>query len=335
MLQETREAPAPRARHAGGRRRRLRRARRGAAPPPAGLRSSPSPAAAPTTPPPISRALPASSAGRITASLPPSLVTRYGAKLALRTRSSSPCPSPAAAPTSSRRSRGRAPGRRHHRRDRQPGRLAAGRRGGHLLPQRAGPERSVAATKSFIATLACAARLVAVLVRGPRACEDALAAPARPPGSRPRLRLDAGPRMRSPKPSRLYVVGRGPEPWHGARDRLEAEGNLGPARRGAECRRDPPRPQGRHRPGLPGPRLRPQPTRAARTCAQLRRRARRRRCAGSFSPPRPGAGGRPPPAPAAAAPPAARPDRRRSSPSTRWPKPSPAAAAATPTARPA
>src|ERR671916_797783 len=36
----------------------------------------------------------------------------------------------------------------------------------HRLPQRAGPERSVAATKSVIATMTCAARLVATW------CED-------------------------------------------------------------------------------------------------------------------------------------------------------------------
>lgn len=78
----------------------------------------------------------------------------------------------------------------------------------HLLPQRAGPERSVAASKSFIATLAVAARLVAHW-RGDGALRDALA--LLPERLEQALRCDwaaALPIMLAARS--LYVVGRGP-----------------------------------------------------------------------------------------------------------------------------
>jgi glucosamine--fructose-6-phosphate aminotransferase (isomerizing) len=77
-----------------------------------------------------------------------------------------------------------------------------------VLPQRAGPERSVAATKSFVCTLTAAARLVAMLAaddtlakalqRLPDRLDAALACDWRPAVER---LADAG---------SLYVLGRGP-----------------------------------------------------------------------------------------------------------------------------
>ena len=78
---------------------------------------------------------------------------------------------------------------------------------GHVLPQRAGPERSVAATKSFICSLVCVARLIALwrrdrtlaaaLERLPERLEAALACD-----------WSAALPLLAPAHS-LYVVGRG------------------------------------------------------------------------------------------------------------------------------
>jgi glucosamine--fructose-6-phosphate aminotransferase (isomerizing) len=99
--------------------------------------------------------------GLVTASIPPSLVTRYGARLelsrALVLAISQSGESPdivttlraATAAGSCSVAIVNAPG--------SPLAAAAD----HVLPQHAGPERSVAATKSFICSLACVARLLA------------------------------------------------------------------------------------------------------------------------------------------------------------------------------
>jgi glucosamine--fructose-6-phosphate aminotransferase (isomerizing) len=78
----------------------------------------------------------------------------------------------------------------------------------HVLPQRAGAERSVAATKSLICTLAAAARLVAVLT-GDAALQAALG--ELPDRLRQALRCDWSPAVERLKgASSLYVLGRGP-----------------------------------------------------------------------------------------------------------------------------
>src|ERR687892_586107 len=100
--------------------------------------------------------------GLVTASIPPSLITRYGAALALKRAlviaisQSGVSPDIVATLRAATAAGGctvaivNAPG--------AP--LAGAAR--HVLPQRAGPERSVAATKSFICSLVCVARLIAI-----------------------------------------------------------------------------------------------------------------------------------------------------------------------------
>ena len=100
--------------------------------------------------------------GLVTASIPPSLVTRYGVDLDLRgalvvaISQSGASPDIVATLRAASAAGGctvaivNAPG--------SPLAAAAG----HVLPQQAGPEHSVAATKSFICSLVCLARLVAV-----------------------------------------------------------------------------------------------------------------------------------------------------------------------------
>jgi glucosamine--fructose-6-phosphate aminotransferase (isomerizing) len=146
--------------------------------------------------------------GLATASIPPSLVTRYGAHLTLEgalvaSLSQSGASPDIVATLAAARDAGavtvaivNAEG--------SPLAAAAG----HVLPQRAGAERSVAATKSFICTLAVAARLVAVW-RQDRALLDALQ--RLPERLEAALACDwsaAVPRL-APASS-LYVVGRGP-----------------------------------------------------------------------------------------------------------------------------
>ena len=100
--------------------------------------------------------------GLVTASIPPSLITRYGAALALERALVLAISQSGASPdlvATLRAATGagactvaivNAPD--------SP--LAAAAE--HVLPQHAGPERSVAATKSFICSLACVARLIAI-----------------------------------------------------------------------------------------------------------------------------------------------------------------------------
>lgn len=145
--------------------------------------------------------------GLVTASLPPSLITRYGAKpdlrraLVLAISQSGASPDIVATVRTARAGRActvaivNVPG--------SPLAEAAE----HVLPQHAGAERSVAATKSFICSLACVARLVA-LWRGDEALRAALKClPGRLEAA---LACDwsAAVPLLAPASS-LYVVGRG------------------------------------------------------------------------------------------------------------------------------
>jgi glutamine---fructose-6-phosphate transaminase (isomerizing) len=145
--------------------------------------------------------------GLVTASIPPSLITRYGAELALERALvlaiSQSGASPDIVATMAAATKGggctvaivNAPG--------APLALAAS----HVLPQRAGPERSVAATKSFICSLVCVARLIA-LWRGDEALIAALQ--RLPERLEAALRCDwaAAVPLLAPAGS-MYVVGRG------------------------------------------------------------------------------------------------------------------------------
>jgi glucosamine--fructose-6-phosphate aminotransferase (isomerizing) len=147
-------------------------------------------------------------AGRVTASLPPSLITRYGAPLAFEGAFVVALSQSGASPDLVRAlEAARAGGAITAAIVNQPDSpLAAA--AAHVLPQHAGPERSVAATKSVVATLAAAARLVgswqqdetllAALDRLPERLEAALAC-----DWSPALDLLA-------EATSLYVVGRGP-----------------------------------------------------------------------------------------------------------------------------
>ena len=145
--------------------------------------------------------------GLVTASIPPSLITRYGAALALERALVLAISQSGAGPDTVATLR------------------AATAAGGctvaivnalgsplaesacHVLPQHAGPERSVAATKSFICSLACVARMIATwrgdgalcvaLDRLPERLEAALACD-----------WSAAIPLLAPAES-LYVVGRG------------------------------------------------------------------------------------------------------------------------------
>lgn len=145
--------------------------------------------------------------GLVTASIPPSLITRYGAELDLRRALVLAISQSGASPdiVATLRAAGaaggctvaivNAPG--------SPLAVAAG----HVLPQHAGVERSVAATKSFICSLVCVAHLVArwrgdetlsaALERLPERLEVALACD-----------WSAAVPLLAPASS-LYVVGRG------------------------------------------------------------------------------------------------------------------------------
>ena len=146
--------------------------------------------------------------GRITASLPPSLVTRYGAALrferSLVVSTSQSGGSPDLLRTvEAARAGGALTVAIVNQPDSPLERTAA-----HFLPQHAGPERSVAATKSVIATMAVAARLLASWAED-RAMLDALA--ALPDRLEAALACDwssALPLLGDA--SSLYVVGRGP-----------------------------------------------------------------------------------------------------------------------------
>jgi glutamine---fructose-6-phosphate transaminase (isomerizing) len=147
-------------------------------------------------------------AGRITASLPPSLVTRYGAALAFERAFVVSLSQSGASPDIVRTLEAAGTG----------GALTAAivnqpdsslaRAARFVLPQHAGPERSVAATKSVIATLAACARLVATW----REDRPLLAALERLPGRLVEaLACDWLPALSVlENVSRLYVVGRGP-----------------------------------------------------------------------------------------------------------------------------
>ena len=83
----------------------------------------------------------------------------------------------------------------------------AGRR--HSSRCAPGPERSVAATKSYIASLAAIVQLVAEW-SGDAALAGGAAASARAARARLGARLERGRDAASPRPSDLYVIGRGP-----------------------------------------------------------------------------------------------------------------------------
>lgn len=147
-------------------------------------------------------------AGRITASLPPSLVTRYGAQLGFeRAFAVSLSQSGASPDIVSTLEAARAGGAVTAAIVNQPGSPLA-RAAAHCLPQHAGAEQSVAATKSVIATLAAAARLVATWVQD-RALLAALA--ELPERLEAALDCDWTPALGElEQATALYVVGRGP-----------------------------------------------------------------------------------------------------------------------------
>lgn len=147
-------------------------------------------------------------AGRITASLAPSLVTRYDAKLGFERSFVVSLSQSGASPDIVRtlgaaRTGGAVTAAIVNQADSPLARAAA-----HFLPQHAGPERSVAATKSVIATLAASARLVATW----RQDAALLAALARlPERLETALHCDWTPALAAlAQASSLYVVGRGP-----------------------------------------------------------------------------------------------------------------------------
>lgn len=145
--------------------------------------------------------------GVVTASIPPSLITRYGAELDLRRALVLGISQSGASPdiVATLRAASAAGGCTVGIVNAPASPLAAA--AGHVLPQHAGPERSVAATKSFICSLVCAARLVALwcrdqtvsaaLERLPERLEAALACD-----------WSAAVPLLTPASS-LYVVGRG------------------------------------------------------------------------------------------------------------------------------
>lgn len=147
-------------------------------------------------------------AGRVTASLPPSLITRYGARPtfagALVVALSQSGASPDLVRTLLAAKAGGAVTAAIVNRTDSPLAAAAD----HVLPQHAGHEASVAATKSMLATMTCAARLVAAW------SEDASltrALPELPARMEAALACDwsaALPVLEAA--SHLYVVGRGP-----------------------------------------------------------------------------------------------------------------------------
>jgi glutamine---fructose-6-phosphate transaminase (isomerizing) len=100
--------------------------------------------------------------GLVTASIPPSLITRYGAALALERALVLAISQSGASPdiVATLHAATAAGGCTVAIVNAPAAPLAGTAR--HVLPQHAGPERSVAATKSFICSLACVARLIAL-----------------------------------------------------------------------------------------------------------------------------------------------------------------------------
>jgi len=206
MLEEAREAPARVAALlvADGDRFEALAARLGAAPPPFALtiaRGSSDHAAS------YAATLLALQAGIVTASLPPSTITRYRAQLRLEGALALAISQSGAGPDLVMTLEAAA----------AAGALSVAivndvaaplaRAAAFVLDQGAGPERSVAATKSFIASLVVAARLIAMWRRDP----DLLSALERlPERLDAALALDwsAGVGVLAPAAS-LYVVGRG------------------------------------------------------------------------------------------------------------------------------
>ncbi len=147
-------------------------------------------------------------AGRITASLPPSLVTRYGAVLGFERAFVVSLSQSGASPDIVRtleaaHTGGAVTAAIVNQPDSPLARTVA-----HFLPQHAGPEQSVAATKSVIATLAASARLVATWGQD-AALLNALA--RLPDRLEAALRCDWTPALAElEQASSLYVVGRGP-----------------------------------------------------------------------------------------------------------------------------
>lgn len=147
-------------------------------------------------------------AGRMTASLPPSLVTRYGAALAFDRAFVVSLSQSGASPDIVRTlEAARTGGALTAAIVNQPGSPLA-EVADHMLPQHAGPEQSVAATKSVIATLTACARLVATWSGDPALLAALALLPER---LRAALACDwsaALPVLEDA--SHLYVVGRGP-----------------------------------------------------------------------------------------------------------------------------
>jgi glutamine---fructose-6-phosphate transaminase (isomerizing) len=145
--------------------------------------------------------------GLVTASIPPSLITRYRAALALERAVVFAISQSGASPdlVATLRAATAAGGCTVAIVNAAAAPLAEAAR--HVLPQHAGPERSVAATKSFICSLVCVARLIALW----RADEALAAALERLPE---RLEAALGCDWSSAVPllapaHSLYVVGRG------------------------------------------------------------------------------------------------------------------------------
>ena len=147
-------------------------------------------------------------AGRVTASLPPSLVTRYDAKLSFEgafvVALSQSGASPDIVQALQAAQAGGAVTAAIVNDTASPLAAAAA----HVLPQHAGPERSVAATKSMLATLTAAARLVATWSEDHSLLQGLDALPERLEAA---LRCDWSVAAESlTEATRLYVVGRGP-----------------------------------------------------------------------------------------------------------------------------
>jgi len=146
-------------------------------------------------------------AGLATASIPPSLITRYGVALDLRCALVLAISQSGASPDIVATLRAATAGGACSVAIVNAPDAPLASVAGHLLAQRAGPERSVAATKSFICSLACVARLIArwrsdaalasALERLPERLEAAL-----------RCDWSAALELLAPAGS-LYVVGRG------------------------------------------------------------------------------------------------------------------------------
>jgi glutamine---fructose-6-phosphate transaminase (isomerizing) len=145
--------------------------------------------------------------GLVTASIPPSLITRYGAALALQRALVVAISQSGASPdiVATLRAATAAGGRTVAIVNAVGSPLPEAAR--YVLPQHAGPERSVAATKSFICSLACVARLIAIW-RGDGALSAALE--RLPERLEAALACDwsAAVPLLAPASS-LYVVGRG------------------------------------------------------------------------------------------------------------------------------